>query len=283
MAIEYLNDGATSLAAANWATITGGGGSGYANGATLVIPGGGNNITAALDQSASATTGITYLIIAAGYSGSIGTASSPHIVEVSDGSIAEWRSDNTEGRIEHNGTGVLYVQGSDTGIDNLMQNGAGQTILISGTATYARVQSGRFQAEAASVVTNAAVLGGSVLFATKTTAGTLLNVWGGSVTTRRPWTTLNVYGGTVIVDVYNAAAGSTINIHGGRVVLNGHGNTAITAVNHYAGEFDCRSVRVKTVITAYTRQKFASFPGRPSGTVLELTAQYQKDPNESAI
>ena len=283
MAVEFLNDGATSFATANWATITGTGGSGFADGATLIVPGGGNSITAGLDQSAAATTGISYLITTAGYSGSIGTSASPHIVEVSDGTIAEWRSDNTEGRFEHNGTGTLYIQGAGGGVDNLMQNGIGNTILISGTATYARVQNGRFQAEAASVVTNAAIMGGSSLFGTKTTAGTLLNMWGGSCTTRRPFTTMNVYGGTLFVDVYNAAAASTINIYGGRVILNGHGNTAITAVNHYGGEFDTRTLRVNTTITTYLSQFGAMFSGRPSGAILDITNQYRKDPNRAAV
>jgi len=279
MAIEYLNDGATSFAAANWATITGTGGSGFADAATLIVPGGGASITAGLDQSAAATTGIGYLILTEPFSGNVGSSSSPLIVEASDGTIAEWRSDNTESRIEHHGTGTLYVQGSDSGIANLMQCGNGSTVLISGTATYARVQKGKFQAEAASVVTNFAAMGGTSVLGTKTSAGTLANIWGGSHTTQRPYTTMNVYGGTWIVNVYNAAAASTINQYGGTVILLGHGNTAITAYNHFAGTFDPTRLRVDTTITTYTRQIGAVFAGRPNGATLTLTNSYRKDPN----
>ena len=255
MATEYLTEGVNDLVSTNWKTSSGGAGSGFADNATLVISRGGTNITNNMDRNADTTTGIRYLIITESFSGSVGTNSTPLITEASDGTAAEWRSDNTEGRIEHNGTGTLYVQGFDTGLANLMQNGAGNTVLISGTATYARVQRGRFQAEAASVVTNATLIGGSAVFGSKTTAGTLLNVYGGSHTIRRPFTTINVYGGTIIIDVSNAGAASTVNQYGGTVSLNGHGTTAITAYNHLGGTLDATRLSVDTTITTFISQR----------------------------
>lgn len=283
MATEYLTEGVNDLVSTNWKTSSGGAGSGFADTATLVISRGGTNITNNMDRSGDTATGIRYLVIAESFSGSIGTNSTPLITEASDGVIAEWRSDNNEGRVEHNGTGVLYIQGSTTGIDNLMQNGAGSTILISGTATYARVQRGRFQAEAASVVTNATLMGGSALFGSKTSAGTLLNVYGGSHTIRRPFTTINVYGGSIVIDVSNAGAASTVNQYGGNVFLNGHGTTAITAYNHLGGVLDATKLTVDTVITTYISQKGASYAGKPNGATLTLTNQYRMDNNKEPI
>lgn len=283
MATEYLTEGVNDLVSTNWKTSSGGAGSGFADTATLVISRGGTNITNNMDRSADTATGIRYLIIAEAFSGSIGTSATPLITEASDGTIAEWRSDNTEGRIEHNGTGTLYVQGATTGIDNLMQNGSGNTVLLSGTATYARVQRGRFQAEAASVVTNATLMGGSAVFGTKTSAGTLLNVYGGSHTIRRPFTTMNVYGGTLIVDVANAAAASTINQYGGTVMLNGHGTTAITAYNLLGGTLDATRLSVDTTITTLILQYGVTYVGKPNGATLTFTNQYQKDNNKASV
>jgi len=285
MATEYLTEGVNDLAAGNWKLSTGfaSGTPGIVDNATLVIGRGGTNVTNTMDWSAVTAPGILYLKVAEPFSGSIGTSGSPFIIEATDGSIAEWRSDNAEGRIEHFGTGSLYLNGSGGGIDNLMQNGAGTTILNSGTATYVRVQKGRFQAETASVVTNATVMGGSVLFGTKTTAGTLLNVYAGSVTVRRPFTTINVYGGNVIIDVSNAGAASTVNQYGGTVALNGHGTTAITAYNLLGGTLDATRLAVDTVITTLILQYGVTYVGKPNGATLTLTNQYQKDSNKAPV
>jgi hypothetical protein len=278
MATEYLNDGATSFAAANWATIAGVGGSGFANGATLVVPGGSNSVTGDLDWTAL-TTGIATLKIAEPFSGNIGTAASPLYVDVTDGSAAEWRSDNNEGRLRHDGSGSLFFRSDATAVDNFWQYGAGRSYLINGTVTYLRVQRGTFQAEAASTVTNAVLMGGSATFLTKTAAGTLLNVYAGSHVIQRPFTTINVYGGTLLVNVYNAAGASTINQYGGTVILYGHGNTAVTAYNHLGGALDWSKLRVDTTITTYTRQFGATVSGRPNGAALTLTNSYQRDEN----
>jgi hypothetical protein len=284
MAKEYLTEGVNDLTSGNWKLSDGTAGSGFVNTATLLVNRGGTNVTASLDWS-SLTNGVQLFGLTEAFSGSVGTSSSPLIVDASDGTAAvEWTSAaSTEARMEHQGTGTLYVRGDSNGIDNLMQDGAGNTVLISGTAAYLRVQRGRFQAEAASVVTNAALMGGSALFGTKTTAGTLLNFWGGSHTTRRPFTTMNVYGGTLIVDVANAGAASTINIYGGTVILNAHGTTAITAVNHLGGTLDPSRLTVDTTITTYTRQFGAIFTARPNGATLTLTTSVQKDPNIGGV
>jgi hypothetical protein len=287
MAIEYLTDGATTFAAGSWRTIADVAGSGFTNDAELIVPGGGASISAGLDQSASTSTGIRYLILAESYSGNVGDASSPLITEASDGSSAEWRSDNTEGRVEHNGTGTLFIKGDTNGINNLMQDGPGRTLLTDGTAAYVRVQRGIFQTTGAATVTNVSVMGGTANIVAKAptnSAGTALNVHGGSVTIARPFTTINVYGGTLTINVYSAgAATTTINQYGGTVVLLAHGNNVITTYNHFGGTFDPSRLRVDTTITTYIRQFGATFTVRPNGAPLTLTNSYRKDPNIGPI
>lgn len=277
MATEYLNDGATSFAIANWALSDGTGGSGFANGATLVVPGGSNSVTASVDWS-SLSTGINYLKVAANFSGNIGTSAAPLYVDVTDGTAAEWRSDNTEGHLRHDGTGSLFYRSDATAADNFFQYGAGKSFLTTGTITYLRVLRGTFQAEAAGVVTNATLMGGSATFLTRTSAGTVLNVFGGSHVIQRPFTTINVYGGTLLVNVANAGAASTINQYGGSVILYAHGTTAITAYNHLGGSLDWSNLRIDTTITTYTRAAGTTISNRPQGAALTLTNSYQKDP-----
>ena len=68
MAIAYLNEGAVSLAAANWSDATG-----FANNATLVISSGSQTITTSLDQS-GLSGGIDTLDILQVFTGRIGGA-----------------------------------------------------------------------------------------------------------------------------------------------------------------------------------------------------------------
>lgn len=287
MAVEYLNEGATSFAVANWATITGAGGSGVADSATLVVPGGNTNsdVTASLDWSAL-TTGISYLKISEKFSRNIGTASAPLILDA-DATDTQWTSAaSTSSRIEHYGTGWLYVKagGSSTKITNLFQYGAGgHTVLTDGTVTYLTVANGFAQVEASATVTNGRLHGGSATFGTKTTAGTALDVSGGSHTIQRPFTTINVYAGTLNVNVYNAGAASSINIYGGTVNLTGHGNTAITAVTMWGGYLDLSGLRVDTTITTLTRHKNARVSARPNGAALTVTNDTRMDPTIPAL
>lgn len=286
MASEYLTEGVNSLAPGNWKLSDGtsSGSPGFVNAATLVIGNGSTNITSDLDWS-SLTNGVQSLKVTATFGGNVGAASTPLIVDASDSSAAvEWTTAvPTEARIEHSGTGALYVRGDNYGIDNLQQNGNGTTVLINGTAAYTRVQRGKFQAESLATVTTFNAMGGTSVLGTKSSAGTLANVWNGSHTTQRPFTTMNIYGGTWIINVSNAGAASTINQHGGTVILLAHGTTAITAYNHYAGVFDPTRLRVDTIITTYTRQEGAVYAGSPNGATLTLTNSIRKDNNVPAI
>jgi hypothetical protein len=279
--IEYLNDGATSFSG-TWKLIDGTAGTGFQNDAELIIPGGGNSISAGLDQSASTTTGIRYLVLAESFSGNVGDGTSPLITEATDGSAAEWRSDNTEGRIEHNGTGTLYVKGDTNGISNLMQNGNGRTVLTDGTASYVRVLRGLFSCAGAATITNLSVLGGTTTIVAKSptnSAGTNLYVFGGSVTVSRPFTNIYVYGGNLTINTYNAGGASTVYQYGGTVSLVAHGNNAITAYYHEAGTLDATRLRVASTITTYVRSFGSIFTGRPNGAQLTITNNYRKDPN----
>lgn len=276
MATEYLNDGATSFIG-TWTTSDQTPSTGFQNGATLVIPGGSNSVTAGVDWNS--LTGITFLKIASNFSGNIGTASAPLYVNVTDGAAAEWRSDApNEGHLRHDGTGSLFYRPSGSQADNFFQYGAGKSFLTTGTITYLRVLRGTFQAEAAGVVTNATLMGGSATFLSRTSAGTALNVYAGSHVIQRPFTTINVYGGTLLVNVANAGAASTINQYGGSVILYAHGTTAITAYNHLGGSLDWSNLRVDTTITTYTKSAIAKISSRPNGATITLTNSYQKDP-----
>lgn len=286
MALELLNDGATSFAAANWAQNDNTSGSGFVDGATLLVPGGSASVTAWLDWSgAPMTTGISYLKITDRFSGNIGTALSPLIVDA-DATATEWTSAaSTSSRIEHYGTGTLYLNagGNNSRVSNLFQAGTGRTVLTSGTATYLNVLAGTMQVEIAATVTNGRLLGGSSTFGAVSSAGTQLDVVAGSHTIQRPFTTINVYGGVLNVNVYYAAAASSINIYGGTVNLLSHGGTAITAITQFGGFLDWSSLRVDTTITTLTRYKTARISARPNGAALTVTNDTKKDPTIASV
>jgi len=284
MALELLNDGATSFAAANWAQVDGTAGSGFADSATLLVPGGSASVTAGLDWSAL-TTGISYLKIADRFSGNIGTASVPLIVDA-DATATEWTSAaSTSSRIEHYGTGTLYVKagGGSSRVSNLFQAGTGRTVLTDGTATYLNVLAGTMQVGPAATASNVRLLGGSSTLGTKTAAGTQLDVVAGSHTIQRPFTTINVYGGVLNVNVYYAAAASSITIYGGTVKLISPGGTAITATKQFGGFLDWSSLRVDTTITTLTRYKTARISARPNGAALTVTNDTKKDPTIASV
>ena len=83
MATIYLNDGATSLAAANWSDATG-----LVNSATGVIRSGGQSITSDVDFNA---VNVLSLRIAEQFTGTIGSAAAPLWLDATDGSAAEWK------------------------------------------------------------------------------------------------------------------------------------------------------------------------------------------------
>ena len=290
MAVEYLDEGVNNFSVGSWKTVSGGAGSGIANGATLVVRGGGASVTSDVDWSPATkvamTTGITWMKFAERFSGNIGTASAPFKVDA-DVADAEYASNegSPSGRIEHYGPGTVYITagGNSTKISNYFQFGVGRSVFIGGTFAYTSMKQGTLQVEEAATVTKADLFGGGAIIASNSSAGTTLNVHGGAHTIQRPFTTINVYVGSLTVNVFNALAASTINIYGGTVTLLGHGNTSITAITQYGGFLDVSALRVDTIVTTWTRYQNGQVSARPMGADLTITTQIRKDPTIQAF
>jgi hypothetical protein len=157
MAVEYLQEGASSFAVANWFEIDGTtAGAGFTSGALLIVPGGGTSIVSDLDWSTlgGGNTGITYLKIAERFSGNIGTATAPLKVDA-DVADTEYATNevSASGRIEHYGPGNFYISaaGGSAKISNFFQMGVGRTIVIAGTVAYLYQANGTVQVEAGSL------------------------------------------------------------------------------------------------------------------------------------
>lgn len=102
---------------------------------------------------------------------------------------------------------------------------------FSGTGTITALESfsGRTDLADTAVVTTHRNYGGEVNAAYNTTAFTTLGVFGGRVTTLRTSTTLNVTGGTCVLNVSTTAlAATTANINGGYVLWQRGGATTVT-------------------------------------------------------
>lgn len=285
MAVEYLKEGSTSFTSTSWITVAGAGGSGVVNTAELVCSTGGASVTADLSYSGVS---IRYLKLAERFSGNIGTAAVPLIVDIDDPDT-EWSSSAaTSGRIEHYGPGTLFVNagGGNTKCSNLFQFGVGRTVMINGIFANVQVKNGSLQVEEAATLTKADLFGGSATIVKKSSQATTINVHGGNHTLQRPCTTINVYGGTLNLNVFYAQQASNLNIYGGTVNLLGHGDSGgvgvITACTQYGGFLDVTSLRVDTTITTLTRYANARISAKPMGAMLTVTNDIRKDPTIQA-
>jgi len=204
MAIAYLNEGAVSLAAANWSDATG-----FANLATLVIASGSQTITTALDQS-GLSGGIDTLDIGPQFTGRIGSPSTgPLKVDADEGGSTH--------RVTYNaGGGVLYLQaaGDNNLISNFWKSSPGAAYLMGGTFTNVILGEGPLSVNGSTVVTNAYLKGGNSTIEAGT-AFTSLSVYAGTHYTKRDCATINVYGGTLIYDVPTTATTTTITVYSG--------------------------------------------------------------------
>lgn len=209
MAIAYLNEGAVSLAAANWSDATG-----FANNATLVIASGSQTITTALDQS-GLSGGIDTLDIGPQFTGRIGSPSTgPLKVDADEGGSTH--------RITYNaGGGVLYLQaaGDNNLISNFWKSSPGAAYLMGGTFTNVILGEGPLSVNGSTTVDNAYLKGGNSTFE----AGTgfkVLNVYSGTHLIKRNFIasgsggseTLNIYGGTVVLDTTTTGNLTTVNV-----------------------------------------------------------------------
>lgn len=230
MAIAYLNDGATSLAAANWSDAAG-----FGAAATLVINSGTQSIQSGLDQSASS---IEYLDILEGFSGTIGGAAGALKCDA-DGTAESAATIKSRIRYWASG-GALYF------------DAAGGTAL----AHYVQIKTGGRYYGVGGLQKNVHLEQGEAFFAAGVTAtggvwhfdggsGTIdyhatnvipsLFVMGGAHSLKRNATTLYVGGGTVTIDC-QALSITTVNQYGGRVNLINCGD--FTTYNGFGGVLD---------------------------------------------
>lgn len=184
MAIAYLNDGSTTLAAAAWSDATG-----FAAGATLVInSASAQSITTAVDQSAVAQ--VDYLNIRRLFSGTIGSASSP------------LRTGATSTIWNDAGGGTLYLEaaniaggGAANTIAKYQHSANGTAVLSGGTITQIEVSAGVVQIGASVVCTTLYVTGGTVTIEDNATAITNVTITGsGKVICRRQVTNAQISG-----------------------------------------------------------------------------------------
>jgi hypothetical protein len=232
MAVAYLNEGATSLAAANWSDATG-----FADNATLVIDkkfGSGAPLTASTDQS-GLTTGIDYLDILKGAQGQLGTGASPLQVDADTAS--------GDGIVNY-GNVTLYFRGGGSGQINNFTCGAGSiNYHVNDTITQVVVEGGTYIAEESAVITNFDAYGGSGEIKYNSTKITTCRIMRGTWVLRRACTNLFVgENARVIIDLDDAATmtSTAISSYGGTIDLRFGAYPTITAIG---GTLDLRNAR----------------------------------------
>lgn len=258
MAVEYLNDGATTMADAQWS-----GGTGFATAnSTLVVSSGNQQLITGYDNSADTDNGL-YLRIEKPFTGNIGTAANPLITTFSDGTAGQKTSANTEGYLFYGaGGGSLFVK-FDSGAaplpdvcDNLIIDTGGYCGVIGGTVAFLDLINGRCDINGATTVTTANIRNGILNIDAKGAGGnvTTMNVYGGTVFVNRPVATLNVYGGTVIMQNTTATATTTVNQYGGTVIWLA---ASVTTVNQFQGSFDFSGLQKAATFTTWNRGPLA--------------------------
>lgn len=249
--MTYLNEGAVSLAGANW-----GDGTGFANTANLTISSGSQTITTALDQS-SLTAGIDTLTILPGFTGRIGGSGY--------GSLKVDADESTTNRIIYNaGGGSLYLQasGDNSIISNFWMSSLGSAYLTGGTFSNVVLGQGSLSVDSTTVLTDPIFDGGAAVVQAGT-AATSLTVRGGSHVWKRGATTINVYGrGRLNIDCAGTAI-TTLNILSSEaeVVLTSSGT--ITTVNNW-GRLLASGIARTITITNYNSGPAAFLADAPS-------------------
>jgi len=265
MALAYLTEGSTTLAAAAWSDATG-----FASGATLVIDSlGSQNIVTAVDQSA--VVAIAYLSVSANFSGNIGSAASPLKFEA------------TTGFYNDASGGVIYwaSAGADADPDAttlLSHTGAGTTNCVGGTVTQVQQSMGFVNAGQSTIVTTVRQSGGSSFYDYNATAITNLYLMGGTCYVKRGVTNYYIYGGRFIYEVIaNVTTGfigpngnvdhrggdiATLEVGGSFTVYNLRRAATIggTALTTWAGASMQRTTRGSVVATFSNETKIAGGP-----------------------
>jgi len=193
MSLAYLNAGATDLAAANWSDATG-----FTTNAQLAIDSGSQAIVTNVDQSGVAS-GIEYLDVYPAFTGTIGTAAAPLIVDADQA---------TDPHVLYAASAGAMFLASD-GITKLQKTGGSTLTLTTGTFPLIEHQQGQMTVEAAVVVTAAYLMGGVSEIKDNATAITTLDITGGTHTIYRGAATVILSNCTVYVDTGSDSFGST--------------------------------------------------------------------------
>lgn len=251
--LTYLNEGAISLAAANWDDTIG-----PVFEATLAIDRGSQDIVNDLDFTAMTTGGISSLDIRPQFTGNIGTAAVPLKIAATE---------NTATIYYNAGNGNFYLQAANTADSNVNSNielsgGAGGTLhLIAGTFTNVTICGGTCRIYAGAVVTNLRVLGGTVIQEYNATANTLVDLAGGTVTTERGVVTCKMLSGTSLVaDIKGSGVlGSTLFEQNGGMLDHRAGNMPVAVFR--AGSYNNQNARRASTIAATSAEVWAGYYG----------------------
>lgn len=267
MAIAYLNEGATSDAAANWSDTTG-----YANAATLVINSNTSQvISGGLDHSALGT-GIASLDIRWPFGGSYGSEAAGPVIFDADGG-----SPNTVNYDARAGKFFVKAGGGSTLITNFNHTSPGAVYAQGGIFTTFGQQRGTFNANGATTLTTFGMMGGTALLDTLSSgsASTLIEMLrgpdqgGGTLRLKRDTTTLNIEAGNVTKEDGTGTT-TTVNLRGG--YLEWWVGT-ITTLNYYGGDFNpVNATRDVTVTT------FNVYPGANPAVVRAIASTFSATP-----
>lgn len=225
MALAYLNENATSAAAANWSDTTG-----FADEAELVLSvSSGIAVTSDVDHS-SLTSGIHSFEIQPAFNADAGQAGTPFEFDADDNSPGE--TDQANAFVKHGGPRRFYYAAS--GGNNLCNNyfhvGTGQSYIEGGTLSTVYVTRGEFYANASTVLTNMQVFGGRGTIDNNATGFTAYTQKGGSWTVKRDGTFI-VERGTLILDIPDASPTVSLTVEQGARVIVLQAN-AIATVNN---------------------------------------------------
>lgn len=207
MALAYLNENATSAAAANWSDATG-----FADNAELVLSvSSGIAVVSDVDWSAL-TTGVESFEIQSAFNADAGQAGTPF----------EFDADaSADAFVKHGGPRRFYYSatGGSSNCNYYYHVGTGSTYLEGGTIDNTYVTRGEFYANASTVLTNMQVFGGRGTIENNATGFTAWTQKGGNWTVKRDGTFV-VERGTLILDIPDAAPTISLTVEqGARVIV----------------------------------------------------------------
>lgn len=269
MALAYLTEGSTTLAAGAWSDATG-----FAAGATLIIDAlGAQNIQTDVDWSGIAA--ISYLSVSNNFSGNIGSATSPLKFEATTG----FYNDASGGNVFFESKST---DGDPDATTLLAHTGAGTTNVVGGTVTQVQQSMGFVNVGQSAIVTTVRQSGGSSFYDTNGTAITNLYLMGGTCYVKRGVTNYYIYGGQFIYEVIATVTSgfvgpngnvdhrggdiTAIEVGGSFTVYNLRRSATIAALTSWAGANIQRITRSNVAMAVTAETKIAGGPSTAAGT-----------------